>query len=102
MHRLEAPKDRVQNSAFSRYPLLSSRLRVKLNSLNTESTPIVAMAFLLFSSYSSTKLMYARPNYNSTLSLYHEKDNRCSSFYGFFRLIFLSRRRRGLCFSEWE
>ena len=61
MHRLEAPKDRVQNSAFSRYPLLSSRLRVKLNSLNTESTPIVAMAFLLFSSYSSTKLMYARP-----------------------------------------
>ena len=90
MHRLEAPKDRVQNSAFSRYPLLSSRLRVKLNSLNTESTPIVAMAFLLFSSYSSTKLMYARPNYNSTLSLYHEKDNRCSSFYGFFRFISVS------------
>ena len=34
------PKDRVQNSAFSRYPLLSSRLRVKLNSLNTESTQL--------------------------------------------------------------
>jgi hypothetical protein len=45
------------------------------------------MAFLLFSSYSSTKLMYARPNYNSTLSLYHEKDNRCSSFYGLFSVL---------------
>lgn len=42
--------------------------------------------------------MYARPNYNSILSLYHEKDNRCSSFYGFFRFIFRSRRRRGFMF----